>query len=159
LKVIRISLIKCSISFNPSSTDNDKNKLLASVIKLYGGVNRRYLNYYGPPRPLDTVPFYRALQVRQGPGSNGHIDFKGKAVFVGLSEILLSEKADSFHTVFSQSNGVFVSGVEIAATAFSNLLEDAPIMPLDSGRYVLILLAWGILIGIICRTASTGVPR
>jgi adenylate cyclase len=142
---------------NPSPIDNRKSKLLTSLIKLYGGTNRRYLNYYGPPRTLTTVPFYRALQPHQGQGSNGPIDFKDKAVFVGLSEILLSEKADSFHTVFSQANGVFVSGVEIAATAFSNLVEDNPITPIDSPQYILILLAWGMLIGIICRTASTGV--
>jgi adenylate cyclase len=142
---------------NARPPDNRKNKLLMSLIKLYGGANRRYLNYYGPPRTVSTVPFYRALQPHQGPGRDTQVDFKGKAVFVGLSEILLSEKADSFHTVFSQANGVFVSGVEIAATAFSNLLEDNPITPIDSGRYILILLAWGILIGIICRTASTGV--
>jgi adenylate cyclase len=140
---------------NPNSTGDDK--LLNSLIKMYGSANRRYLNYYGPPRTLSTVPFYRALQPRQGPGSNGQMDFKDKVVFVGLSEILLSEKADSFHTVFSQPNGVFVSGVEIAATAFSNLLEDNPIIPLDSGRYILTLLAWGMLMGIICRMASTGV--
>ena len=140
---------------NPGSND-DENRLLKSLIKIYGGANRRYLNYYGPPRTLTTVPFYQVLEPRKSSVGDKQIDFKGKAVFVGLSEILLSETADSFHTVFSQANGVFISGVEIAATAFSNLLEDTPIKPINSRHYILILLAWGLLIGVICRTAATG---
>ena len=41
------------------------------------------------------------------------IDLKDKAVFVGISEVLLAERKDSFYTVFSQANGIFIGGVEI----------------------------------------------
>src|SRR5713226_2912818 len=139
---------------NPANSDENKIRLLRSLIKMYGGANHRYLNYYGPPRTLSTIPFYQALQLGETSGDNKP-DVKDKAVFVGLSEILLSEKGDSFHTVFSQANGVFISGVEIAATAFSNLLEDTTINPISSRDYILILLLWGILTGIVCRTAAT----
>jgi adenylate cyclase len=101
------------------------------------------------------MPFYQALRLREDAGSDKQIDLKGKAVFVGLSEVLLTEREDSYHTVFSQANGIFVSGVEIAATAFSNLLEDAPVTPISSNYYVLMILAWGILVGVICRMAAT----
>ena len=137
-----------------ASADADKNRLLKSLIKMYGGANRRYLNYYGPPRTLPTLPFYQALRLGEEPASNKTVDVNGKAVFVGLSEILLSEKGDSFHTVFSQANGVFISGVEIAATAFSNLLEDAAVKPISLRYYILIILAWGILVGVVCRMAT-----
>src|SRR5947208_876769 len=119
-----------------ASADADKNRLLKSLIKMYGGANRRYLNYYGPPRTLPTLPFYQALRLGEDPASNKTVDVNGKAVFVGLSEILLSEKGDSFHTVFSQANGVFISGVEIAATAFSNLLEDVAVKPISLRYYI-----------------------
>src|SRR5919106_1634494 len=138
-----------------ASADADKNKLLKSLVKMYGGGNRRYLNYYGPPRTLRTLPFHQALRLDEGSGSDNRIDLKGKAVFVGLSEILLSEKGDSFHTVFSQAKGVFISGVEIAATAFSNLLEDTAVKSLGSGYNMLIIFAWGVLVGIICRMVAT----
>jgi adenylate cyclase len=138
-----------------ASADADKNKLLKSLVKMYGGDNRRYLNYYGPPRTLTTVPFHQALRFGEDSGSDNRIDLKGKAVFVGLSEILLSEKGDSFHTVFSQAKGVFISGVEIAATAFSNLLDDTAVKPLGSGYNTLIILTWGTLVGIICRMVAT----
>src|SRR5207244_9618441 len=138
-----------------ASADANKNRLLKSIIKMYGGANRRYLNYYGPPRTLPTLPFYQALRLGEEPVSNKTVDVNGKAVFVGLSEILLSEKGDSFHTVFSQANGVFISGVEIAATAFSNLLEDVAVKPISLRYYILIILAWGILVGVVCRMATT----
>jgi adenylate cyclase len=79
------------------------------------------------------------------------IILKDKAVFVGLSEILLAERKDSFYTVFSQANGIFISGVEIAATAFLNLLEDSPLKPPNLGVLIAMVLFWGILLGVICR--------
>ena len=133
------------------TTDVKKYTLLKSLINLYGGTNRRYLNYYGPPRTLKTVPFYRIVQI------DDEIDLKGKAVFVGLSEIVLRERDDSYHTVFSQEDGVFISGVEIAATAFANLLEDTPVKPINFQYYILIILAWGILVLVVCRIATTGI--
>lgn len=140
---------------NLVTSDGNKYRLLKSLVNMYGGANRQYLNYYGPPRTLSTIPFYQALRLRENSGSDNPIDLKGKAVFVGLSEILLRERDDSYHTVFSQANGIFVSGVEIAATAFSNLLEDTPVTPISSHTYMLMILAWGILVGIICRMAAT----
>ena len=137
------------------TSDGNKYRLLKSLVKMYGGANRRYLNYYGPPRTLATMPFYQALRLREDAGSDKQIDLKGKAVFVGLSEVLLTEREDSYHTVFSQANGISVSGVEIAATAFSNLLEDAPVKPISTHYYVLVILAWGILVGVTCRMAAT----
>src|SRR5262245_6577604 len=104
--------------------DGTKSRLLKSLIKFHTSSNRRYLNYYGPPQTLSTIPFYQALRLGEDSSSAKSLDIKDKVVFVGLSEILLSEKRDSFYTVFSRANGVFISGVEIAATAFANLLED-----------------------------------
>lgn len=128
--------------------------LLKSLIKLYGGADRRYLNHYGPPRTVTTIPFYRALRFHEDAGSDNRIDLKGKAVFVGRSELLPTEKEDGYYTVFSETNGALVGGVEIAATAFSNLLEDAPVKPISSYSYTLMIFAWGMLVGVMCRMAS-----
>jgi adenylate cyclase len=140
---------------SPFTQDMHKYILLKSLISMYGGDNRRYLNYYGPPRTLITVPFYRALPYRGDSNSGERVDFKDKAVFVGLSETSPTEKEDSYYTVFSQSDGVYLSGIEIAATAFSNLLEDKPIKPIPLGYFVLLILAWGIVLGVVCRMAGT----
>lgn len=136
----------------PPSVDGKKHALLKSLIKLYGESNRRYINYYGPPRTVATIPLYRALQLENK--SDKTSDLKGKAVFVGLSEKLLAERKDSFYTVFSQANGVFIGGVEIAATAFLNMLEDSVVSPISARYYLLLIVLWGVLIGTICRTSS-----
>jgi adenylate cyclase len=137
-----------------AARDRQKYHLLKSLVHMYAGAERRSLNYYGPPRTIPTIPFYRVLQPSEASSGAGQIDFKDKAVFVGLSEILLTERRDSFYTVFSQANGVFISGVEIAATAFSNLLEDKPVTPLASHFYLLLILCSGVLAGVVCRMAA-----
>ena len=133
------------------SMDSKKNQGIQSLIKMYQGPSSRFINFYGPPRTIATLPYYQALQLRNGVVGDKKIDLKGKAVFVGLSEILLAERKDSFYTVFSQANGIFISGVEIAATAFSNLIEDRPLKSLSTPSFILVILLWGILLGIICR--------
>jgi adenylate cyclase len=133
----------------PSSSG--KVATLKTLVKLYGGSNRRYINYYGPPRTIHTIPFYKALQLGNGGDHGKPSDLKNKAVFVGLSEKILAERKDSFYTVFSQANGVFIGGVEIAATAFLNILEDKPVNPVPSHYFLFIIVVWGTLVGLICR--------
>ena len=137
--------------------DGNKMRLLKSLAKLYGGADRQYLNYYGPPRTFITMPFHQALRLGEESAREHKIDIKGKAVFVGLSEILLTERKDSFYTVFSRTNGVFISGVEIAATAFANLLEDTSVKPIGTHYYIAVILAWGLLVGVVCRTTAAPV--
>jgi adenylate cyclase len=133
----------------------ERKQLLKSLIKMYSGAKRRYLNYYGPPRTIPTVPFHKAVAHGSNVSETRNANFRGKVVFVGLSENELVERDDSFHTVFSQANGVFISGVEIAATAFANLFEDRPVAPISTSAYVLLIFAWGVLIGFIGITLGT----
>ncbi len=144
-----------ALALSASPADGAGNSgLLKSLIKMYAAPNSRYVNYYGPPRTITTIPFHEALQMRDGRVGNKQYDIKGKAVFVGLSEAVLADRKDSFYTVFSQADGIFISGVEIAATALSNIIEDAPVKPVGMTVYMLIILAWGILAGIACRLFS-----
>jgi serine phosphatase RsbU (regulator of sigma subunit) len=138
----------------PLSVNMKGYGLLKSLIEMYGGAHSRYLNYYGPPGTITTIPYHQALQLSHGTSGSKQIDLKGKAVFVGLSEILLADRKDSFYTVFSQANGIFISGVEIAATAFSNIIEDTHVKPIRSPFHILIILLWGFLTGIICRVST-----
>jgi adenylate cyclase len=121
------------------SDDAQNKELLKSLIEMYAAPNSRYVNYYGPPRTITTIPFHQALQLRDGKVGDRQYDLKGKAVFVGLSEALLADRKDSFYTVFSQADGIFIGGVEIAATAFSNIIEDTPVKPVGFTIYMLIL--------------------
>lgn len=133
------------------AADEKEISKLKSLIKMYSGSNSQYINFYGPPRSIATIPYYQALRLGEVEPVNRQIDLKDKAVFVGLSEVLLSERRDSFYTVYSLPNGVFLSGIEIAATAFLNLLEDKSVKPVNLYLFVITILIWGLLIGFICR--------
>lgn len=128
-----------------------KSKILVSLIRMYQGPRERYLNFYGPPGTIPTIPYYQILEEQEDRSAiaAGH-DLKGKVVFIGLSEHLRPEQQDGFYTAFSQSNGQDISGVEIAASAFANLLEDMPVEPLGYGTQAGLVFIWGTLITIAC---------
>ncbi len=134
------------------SLDARRKQILRSLIRMYQSPSSHYLNFYGPPGTFSTVSFYEVLQGQQKSTTDkDRLEFNGKAVFVGLSERMRPEQKDGFYTVFSQASGIDISGVEIAATAFANLLNDMPIRPLYTSAHVTVVLIWGVLLGIFCR--------
>ncbi|HHT9129427.1 MAG TPA: CHASE2 domain-containing protein [Candidatus Brocadiaceae bacterium] len=135
----------------PQPLSVDEERILKSLIKIYQGSDSRYLNFYGPPSAIDTIPYYQVLQLSERPDiKRKPIQFDGKVVFVGSTGNLSLQK-DGFYTVFSQSSGFDLSGVEIAATAFANLLEDMPIQSLHLYNYLVVIFLWGLAIGAFCR--------
>ena len=97
------------------------------------------------------MPYYQLLKDgKEPPNESSRLDFRDKVVFIGLSEGLRPEEEEGFHTVFSQPNGVDISGVEIAATVFANLLEDMHVRPLDIRVQIAGIFLWGTVLGIIC---------
>ncbi|MGD9082827.1 MAG: adenylate/guanylate cyclase domain-containing protein [Desulfobacterales bacterium] len=138
-------------NLNSISFDSKKKRIITSQVKIYQGPKSRYLNYYGPPGTIQTIPYFQFIQrPKKSDVSLTHLDLKGKAVFVGLSERLRPEQKDGFYSVFSQSTGVDISGVEIAASAFANLLEDKPVQPLVFPVHHITVFLWGVLICILC---------
>jgi adenylate cyclase len=136
--------------------DATKRRLLTLLIRMYQSPQSRYLNFYGPPGTITTIPYHQVLRLWEESRTGRHqVDFNGKAVFVGLSERLRPEQKDGFYTVFSQPTGLDLSGVEIAATAFANLLEDMPIRPPHFHSHLAVIFFWGALLGIICRLLPT----
>lgn len=129
--------------------DPQRYRLLKALIDAYAGELTRYVNYYGPPGTIPTIHYDQALKIGLPDGPN--FDVKGKVAFIGLSEVLLAERKDSFYTVFSKANGVFIGGVEIAATAFLNILDDAVVQPLGVLPHLGLVLLMGLAIGVICR--------
>jgi len=132
------------------TTGTGRQGLLTALLGLYAGPESRYLNFYGPPQTITTIPYAQFLMPGLRP-QDTRIDLHGKAVFVGYSERLHPEQLDKFYTVYSQANGLNLSGVEIAATAFANLLEDMPLTPLPQPASYVLLLGWGLLAGILLR--------
>jgi adenylate cyclase len=129
------------ISENPAKT-----RLVHALLDMYTSEESRFINYYGPARTIKTIPYFKVIETL-GDG----LDFRGKAVFVGISEDFRAEQVGGFQTVFSGPEGTDLSSVELAATVFSNLLEGSSIETIDSRVQLLLLFAWGMLVGLVCR--------
>jgi adenylate cyclase len=74
-------------------------------------------------------------------------------VFVGFAEREQSEQQDEFISVYSESSGLSLSGVEIGATAFANLLTTTAVRPLDRNVELLLLASLGFVLALLAGRA------
>jgi adenylate cyclase len=120
----------------------DARRCLAALIQLYSAPNSRTLDHYGSAGSIRTIAYHRLLD---GPDQL-QAELRDRAVFVGYIETLQQEQKDSFRTVFSRPESPQVAGVEIAATALANLLEQRAIAPLPGPLQLALILAWASLL-------------
>ena len=124
-----------------------QRKILQALLGLYGEQDYPYLNFYGPPHSLVSIPLHELL--------TGSAELsrrlQGKAVFVGYADRYQPKQKDGFYTVFSRADGLDLSGVEIAATAFANLLRQETVRPPSLVRKLGILLGYGMLLTLLLR--------
>lgn len=119
-----------------------------------------HLNYYGPPRTVKTVSYARALAAARGV-SDPALDtmIRGAAVFVGYSAATTGGQdrlRDDYRTVFSLANGLDLSGVEIAATAFANLRDGRRLQPTSWAIDLALVTLGGLMLGAACRGLRPG---
>lgn len=135
-------------------TFQNRDKLRA-LLRIYNERHSHYLNYYGPPRTITTIPFYQIIQSDSSPEFRAQLaSLKDKMIFVGYSAELQWEQKDGFYSVYSREDGLDISGVEIAATATANLLQGRSIQTLSPTIHFTILLFWGVLISILAIRLS-----
>lgn len=139
----------------PRKSESGLPPVLRALVELYQGPNVRYLNFYGPPGTITTIPFQEVIN------ASGDVpDLSGKVVFVGYSDLYDAGQPDRFYTVFTSDDGVDLSGVEIAATSFANLLTNRALKPLDTLPTAAVLTAFGLVMGalVYLLPALWGVP-
>lgn len=78
------------------------------------------INFYGPAETLTTIPIDIALRMS---ATEARAIFANKVVYIGYSDRRQTEQQDAYRTVFSDRHGIDISGVEISATVFANLLQ------------------------------------
>ena len=125
-------------------------QILRALLLTYAGEPARFLNFYGPPRTVTTLPYHQVIG-HPNAAADREI-FKGKAVFIGYLPTTWRDYEairDDYHTVYSQADGLRLSGVEIAATAFANLLADSDLKPLALSRQMALFGLWGVLVGVL----------
>jgi adenylate cyclase len=122
---------------------------------LHAGADMLLLNFYGPQSTIPTISYHCAMGLEPSATTNLARMFAGKAVFIGLADPDAPTRKDGFNTVFSEGNGQSLSGTEIAATAFANLLDGSVLRTTPALAAVVLSLAWGFLLGALCRALPT----
>ena len=103
---------------------------------------------YGPPLSIPTVPIKSVFD----PETSTTIpeDLSDKVVFIGSSDPTDASINDHFPAPTSGSDNLLIGGVELAATAFLNLLHDTrldrPAIWVEAGAVLLFSILGGMLI-------------
>jgi len=138
-----------------ASLDPEAHRAVAVLTALYGGPDDRYTNLYGPPGTIPTISYQNMITVDDLAAVTGGAKFStneasrqlaGRTVFIGYSDLYSPDQPDRFHTVFTDERGIDLSGCEIMATAFANLLTDKTIKPLTPGLALALVAAFGLVI-------------
>jgi adenylate cyclase len=140
-------------------SSGERGEALAALLELYRGASERYINFYGP---ACTLPIYQGDRILLGTAeplvehaacakhadSLGKEDpVAGKVVFVGVADLETAGIADHYTTAFTRRDGVGLSGVEIAATTFANLLTDRTLRPAGVALALGVFFGFGGLVG------------
>lgn len=127
--------------------------MLRSLIQVYGRRGLLPLNFYGPPRTIHTIDHLALLSEEHENIQSLHQAVSGKMVFIGYSSKTAVDQRDGFRTVYTQ-DGLDLSGVEIAATAYANLLDGSILRPLPIPLAVVIHVLLGVVAAYIALHAS-----
>ncbi len=141
-------------------SDIEAVRLLAALAALYAGPDHYYINFYGPPGTIRTIPYELLLKVSGEENAARSGDLTNGMVFVGYSDLYDPDQPDRFYTSFTGKDGVDLSGVEIMATAYANLLSQRTLLPSPAAISALAVLAFGLLAGILAYLlpATSAVP-
>ena len=132
--------------------DQESRAVLLALIGAVRTLDPRHIDYYGPLGTVTTIPYQCIIQGGCDAFPAGRFSsLRRKAVFVGFSDLRHGSVMDRFPTVYGN-----FSGVEIAATAFANLLERRSLRPLPVLWHLCIVALWAVLLGHLATTASTG---
>jgi len=126
----------------------DKARRLFALLSLYTGADSRLLNFFGPAGTVRTIPYASIID-----GSTADAQISGKIVLVGLSERASVSNVDSYETVYSDANGIDLSGVEILATGLANLMDESSLRTSGAAN-ILIVIAIALVLGLAAASAS-----
>ena len=137
--------------------DEATAKAIGALGALYAGNGTRLLNTYGPAGTLPSVGYDEVLT---SPTRENSARFGGRVTFVGYAETTRTEQVEHFSTVFTRGDGADLSGVEIAATAFLNLLDDRTLREMPQRNWLLLMFLAGFVAFTVClalgnRVAAT----
>ena len=116
-------LVASARNFSQMGSKAESNRHLLTLIDMYAGAENVFIDFYGPPATFTTFSYYDILSANDTTIESIAEKIRGRVVFIGAAWRTWSSQKDGFYTIFSQEDGLDVSGVELAATVFSNLFE------------------------------------
>jgi adenylate cyclase len=122
-------------------------------LRLYARDHSRYLNFYGPAGTIRTIHIADAISVRESVAATDPLRLRDKAVFVGYSDNREWEVLEKFATVYGEGLSK-MSGVEVLATAFANLLDGSDLRPASTWMKLTIAIVIGSASAIVCYALS-----
>jgi len=134
--------------------DSDHSKALLALAATYTGDDSYTLNFYGPPGSVPTVDYSDFWADSESQHRKGLLDLSNKTVFIGGVAQSANTQGDAFFTVISSDEGVDIGGVEVAATAFSNMLEQNTLRRTGKLMDLGVVLIFGVLIAAVARMFS-----
>ncbi|MCZ7600786.1 MAG: hypothetical protein M5U09_27825 [Gammaproteobacteria bacterium] len=135
-----ISLQMESIDF-----DDEARGRIDTLIRTYARPTIRFINYYGPAESVPRVD-YRDLLNAYRDNDPGRLDaLAGTVAFVGYAPP--HNPGGGYQTVYLEENGDDLSGTEIAATAYLNLVHDQSIVRPVPLLRTAIIFAVGFVLG------------
>jgi adenylate cyclase len=114
-----------------------------ALLAMYSGEQTGYLNFFGPPGAICTIPYDRLITVADN--ADAGCPLRGSIVFVGLARgrVARADQPDTYHTVFETRDGIDFSGVELHATALANLLTRTTLQTPPGLAYIATVLLIG----------------
>ncbi|MEJ2620027.1 MAG: adenylate/guanylate cyclase domain-containing protein, partial [Candidatus Thiodiazotropha sp.] len=129
------------------SMSNLRYQQMQALFDLFDAPTYPLLNFYGPPGTIQT---HTLQQILTSPAEMlDHLH--GKTLFIGYAGAYQPKQKDGFYTVFTQENGLDISGVELAATAYANLLNQEILQTPHVGWISLLLIGFGLGISMLFR--------
>lgn len=104
--------------------------------------NSLLYNFYGPPRSISTIEI---SDLFQSPDSYASM-IRNAIVFIGYSAGEQPDQKDGFYTAYTSQRGLDISGVELAATAYANLMQGSYLKEFPLWVFSLFCFAYGVAI-------------
>lgn len=145
--------VRALLASERAGRSTSSHRPLQSLADTYLGAGIRYFNFYGPPGAFATLRYEALVAGPDGlrPAADG---LRGKAVFIGFAEYQRPEASEHFATPFTTDESIKLSGVELAATAYANLLDGSSLVTPARWQRVLIALSLGAACALLFATLA-----
>lgn len=118
-----------------------------------GGTDLRYFWLYGPPGSIESISLRDLLRRDVDPGIQALAPTS--VAFIGASDPSSTNYPDSFPTFIRGGSDADLSGVELAATAFLNLMHGDTLQRLPPLQAMLLIVVFGAGLGFLARFNPT----